>query len=160
MDEDVFWRIIEGSRGNAQRVIKALAKLPEDQIATFQKLYYDHHNRLHRWDIWGAGYVINGGCGDDGFHYFKAWIISKGRKAYDTALTDPDSLGRFVTRAEVDEGCENEMLNYAAQLAHESKTGKANELEWIPNEGGSPAGEPWDEENVYTLYPKLSAKFD
>jgi hypothetical protein len=159
MDENGFWKIVEGSRGNAERIEKELAKLAPEQIAQFQKLYYERHNRLHRWDIWGAAYVINGGCSDDGFHYFKAWLIGKGRKAYEAALSDPDSLGSFVTDADLDEGCDNESLNYAAEQAYESVTGNDSQLDRDSNEMDVPAGEPWNEESVYDLYPKLSAKF-
>src|SRR5205807_9971881 len=44
------------------------------------------------WDLWGAAYLINGGCSDDGFDYFRAWLISRGRTVYEAAIKDPDSL--------------------------------------------------------------------
>jgi hypothetical protein len=43
-------------------------------------------------DQWGAAYLANGGCSDDGFDYFRGWLIGQGRKVYETVLADPDSL--------------------------------------------------------------------
>ena len=34
----------------------------------------------YRWDLWGAAYLANGGCSDDGFDYFRGWLIGQGRK--------------------------------------------------------------------------------
>jgi hypothetical protein len=31
-------------------------------------------------DQWGAAYLANGGCSDDGFDYFRGWLIGQGRK--------------------------------------------------------------------------------
>ena len=157
MDESRFWKIIEDNRGDAARVESVLSRIAPDQIAEFQRIYWNHHNQLHRWDVWGAAFVINGGCGDDGFHYFKAWVIGKGRKAFETALASPDDLGRFVSGADADEGCDNESLNYAAENAFETVTG--GELAHGSIEGQEPSGTPWDEEEVDGLYPTLAAKF-
>ena len=44
------------------------------------------------WSLWGAAYVINGGCSDDPFVDFRASLISRGRQVFERALSDPDSL--------------------------------------------------------------------
>jgi Protein of unknown function (DUF4240) len=44
------------------------------------------------WGLWGAAYVIDGGCSDDGFDYFRAYLISRGRAVFEAAMADPDSL--------------------------------------------------------------------
>ena len=36
--------------------------------------------------------MINGGSSDDGFHYFRAWLISRGQAVYEAAVANPDSL--------------------------------------------------------------------
>ena len=159
MDQVRFWAIIERNRGNPKKVEAALAKLPPEEIAAWRRMYYDHHNALHRWDLWGAAYVINGGCGNDGFHYFKAWLIGRGRKVYEAAMRDPDSVGRFVTFINRFRGCENELLNYAAEEAYERRMGKEMEQDRNSNEFDEPAGARWTEDNVLDLFPKLAAKF-
>lgn len=42
--------------------------------------------------MWCAGYLMNGGCADDGFEYFRNWIISRGKDVYDQAKANPDTL--------------------------------------------------------------------
>lgn len=42
--------------------------------------------------FWAAAYVINGGCSDDGFEYFRGWLITQGREVFQQALSDADSL--------------------------------------------------------------------
>jgi hypothetical protein len=42
--------------------------------------------------LWGAAYVMHGGCSDDSFSDFRATLISHGRTIYDAALADTESL--------------------------------------------------------------------
>jgi Protein of unknown function (DUF4240) len=59
----------------------------------------DYHH-IHSWlmaqfyrlALWGAAYLINGGCSDDGFDYFRGWLLSQGHATWQAALADPDSL--------------------------------------------------------------------
>jgi len=41
-------------------------------------------------------YVITGGMSDDSFHYFRSWILGKGRNLFEVAIKDPNELGPFV----------------------------------------------------------------
>ena len=52
----------------------------------------------YHWDLWGAAYLINGGCSDDGFEYFRRWLVLQGRDVFQAAVSNPDTL------AEVAEG--------------------------------------------------------
>ena len=90
MDEQMFWSLI----GRAQRPSELhaqLAGLPEDQLLSFERLHAAYINRAYTSDLWGAAYLINGGCSDDTFEYFRAALISLGREVYERALTDPES---------------------------------------------------------------------
>jgi hypothetical protein len=46
----------------------------------------------YRWDLWGAAYLLNGGCSDDGFEYFRGWLIAQGHEVFERVLEDPDVL--------------------------------------------------------------------
>lgn len=46
----------------------------------------------YRTSLWAAAYVINGGCSDDGFDYFRGWLILQGRKVFEQVVADPDAL--------------------------------------------------------------------
>mgnify|MGYP000081487486 FL=1 len=60
--------------------------------------------------------MVLGGCSDDGFDYFRFWLISRGRKIFDKALEDVDSLCDVFSELEDPEGDdypEQELLDYA-----------------------------------------------
>jgi hypothetical protein len=97
-----------------------------------------------------------GGMGDDSFHYFRSWIIGKGKSAYETALSSPDDLGPFASE---DDEFENELLEYAVLdvLEERELDDPAEEFEGSPDD--APQGEAWDEDDVYDLYPKLNKQF-
>lgn len=41
---------------------------------------------------WQAAYLINGGCSDDGFEYFRGWLLTQGREVFERAVALPDTL--------------------------------------------------------------------
>src|SRR5262245_53961977 len=162
MDEARFWACIERNLGNADAVAAELKSLPAVEIESWQGLYYDHHNALNRWDLWGAAHLIMGGCAgepgcsQDGFFYFRAWVIGKGRATYAAAIAEPDSLGRYVTAEDLAELCWNEPLNYAAEKAFREAFGEYKRLNRNSNEL-APLGERWDEERLPDMFPQLAA---
>ena len=82
------------------------------------KLLYDTYNS----EMWCAGYIMNGGCSDDGFEYFRNWVISRGKETYYKARQNPDNL-----ISEADKGAdmyEFESFWYVALEAFEQKTGR------------------------------------
>jgi uncharacterized protein DUF4240 len=157
MDENEFWALIDRSRAEDAEQEEALEALltgrSRDELEAFDRIYREQLARAYRWDLSGAGYVINGGMSDDSFDYFCDWLISRGRDVFERALTDPESL------ADVAEGdVEAEGLRYAVQEAFEATHGGEMEITG-PSHEGEPAGEEWDEDEVYDLYPRLAAKF-
>ena len=42
--------------------------------------------------MWCAAYIMNGGCSDDSFEYFRLWVISRGKDVYQKAKANPDTL--------------------------------------------------------------------
>src|SRR5580692_1951070 len=119
MDIDGFWNIVDSARAasgpnDADRVEalrEVLAPLPADELESFQNCYDQMLALSYRWDLWGAAYVINGGCSDDGFRYFRDWLISEGRSTFEAALKDPESLAALPKM----EGAGNESYGYVAQ---------------------------------------------
>ena len=164
MDHEGFWRIIEQNRGDANAVQMGLATLPAAEIAAWHRMYYDLHNALHRGDLWDVADIIyntlfESPSSDDNFHYFKAWLIGKGREAYETALRDPDDLGRFILPGDLDASCDNESLNYAAEHAWESLGKDPEQLARNSNEGEESAGERCDPEDWPKRFPRLVERF-
>ncbi len=96
-----FWEHIEKSGrkdidAHEERLVKRLAKLPTKEILDFCQIWDDAVTAGYNWNLFAAAYVINAGSSDDGFEYFRAWIIMQGRKVYDAALKNPDSLAAII----------------------------------------------------------------
>ena len=162
MELDQFWRFVEAAKAKAGNDTEArvdglravLGVLSPAELQSFQ----DHYDQLiamsYRWDLWAGAYIINGGCSDDGFRYFRDWLISEGRSVFEAALKDPDSLADLphIDPAEL------ESFGYVALDLHEEKGAGAMRREFS-GEAGDPAGEPWNEEAVGELLPRLDAKY-
>jgi hypothetical protein len=156
-----FWTIIEKSKHGtessdeqAEKLEVLLSKLPPEEIASFEDLFTKLRFAAYRWDLWGVAYILCGGCSDDSFDYFRAWVIGRGEKFYEDAMKDPESIARKVTE---DDFPEAELLMYAADKAYEAKTGHDLPARTIkhPKE---PAGKKWTEEDLPKLFPVASKK--
>jgi hypothetical protein len=98
---DEFWDHIRATRrrdpdAHSARLAKRLAKLPVVEILDFVRLWDEMETAAYQRDLWGAAYLINGGCSDDGFQYFRWWLLLQGRAVYEAAVTNPDTLASVV----------------------------------------------------------------
>jgi hypothetical protein len=159
--EDRFWDLIDQARAggkscsdSSSELERVLSKLSPAEIETFARDQDDLLRTSYRWDLWGAAFVINGGCSDDGFDYFRGWLFLQGREVWNYAMRDPESLAEVPL--EGDTACED--ILYAASKAYESATGHS-----LPSRGEAPPSEPagtaWAEAELETLYPRLSKRF-
>ncbi|NHN24689.1 DUF4240 domain-containing protein [Flavobacterium jejuense] len=171
LDEALFWSIIDISLKKSKTqeeqeivLVKEIEKLSPKEIIGFRlrtdKLLFDTYNS----EMWCAGYIMNGGCSDDGFEYFRNWIISRGKETYYKAKENPDSL--IAEYIEEEEYYDFEGFWYVALTAFENKTGK-DLYDYIAddfktNEGNYPDFEfTWEEEKPETMKaicPKLYDK--
>jgi hypothetical protein len=166
MNINTFWNLIEQSRCNAEdcaqiteNLTSHLEKLEPEEIVGFEKLFWELIEQAYRWDMWAVAYIINGGCSDDGFLYFRGWLISQGRKCFEDAILNPETAADFVIDEQVVEGIECEDILYAARDAYKNKTG-AEMPDYDSGEvKGEPDGEPWQEDDLERLYPKLCRRF-
>ncbi|MEM6475733.1 MAG: DUF4240 domain-containing protein [Pseudomonadota bacterium] len=162
---DRFWAIIERSGpgtdqwDQAQALRLELSKLTEDEIVEFDTVLRALHAIAYRWDLWESADIIKGGASDDAFHYFKAWVIARGRAFFEAALDDPDSLADLIP-AKVDNYAEFEGLNYVAREVWTEKTGNYDMPmpELVPHPS-DPLGDPISEEDLELRFPKLWARF-
>lgn len=120
-----FWEHVQKTRridpdAHAERLIARLAKLSVAKIIAFNQRWNELHRAAYNWNLWGAAYLINGGCSDDGFDYFRDWLLLQGRAVYEAALKDPDSLADVVSADDVSAG---EMSAYPGRDAWFHKTG-------------------------------------
>lgn len=160
---DMFWGLIEASREGVKDLDDQMEKLhgllmgiEEDEILQFHRAFEDTVRAAYRWDLWGAAHIINDGCSDDGFDRFLGWLISRGRKFFDRALSNPERAGDGVQPGQVVE-CEE--IWYAASRAYEEKTAKSDFFEVVEESSRTIRGQEWEEEEVYDLFPNLAKKF-
>ncbi|WP_254507309.1 DUF4240 domain-containing protein [Anatilimnocola floriformis] len=165
MDLSKFWKIIAAGGREAQddpdeklqAIEEKLAKCSPEDLVSFQTLLDERMVEAYTVDLWGAAYLLNGGCSDDGFHYFCLWLISRGQKKFEAAVAQPDSLSRLAD-PDNDE-YELEELGYLAPRLYEEAVGKEiprSKLKWPKR----PKGENWDYDNteeVHARLPKLAA---
>lgn len=153
-----FWRIIESTRtaaadGPDQQLAAldaALQRATEVQLRDFLASYAAAHQDAYRWDLWAAAYIINGGASDDGFAYFRDWLIAQGEATYEAALANPESLVGKAVPYET----EFEDFRYVATEQYEKRFGAEPEVFFDPP--GEPAGEPFDEDTLNQRLPKLA----
>jgi|ERR1051326_4532234 hypothetical protein len=163
MTFDEFWSILEKvHRKSGADVEKKfglleeeLAKLSLAEVQSFDALFTDCLDRAYTWELWGAAYVIGGGCSDDGFWDFRSTLISCGRGIFERALEDPESLAELDS--EVGEALQVEGLQYIAGKVARSLGGDV--LDRSRPHPSQPSGQKWDEEAVAELYPKLARKY-
>ena len=97
MTDGEFWARVAATRDadpdtHAERLTARLAELPEGERLDFVHWWGVVDCRAYRRDLWGTAYLINGGCSDDGFDYFRDWLILQGRAVYEAAIADADTL--------------------------------------------------------------------
>ena len=171
MDRSRFWAIIDRTTAleadtdaQAAALRAELNNLTPADIEAFESTFDQIMQESYSWDLWGATYVIHGGASDDGFEYFRVWLISKGRTVYEAVLKDPDSLAERLA-ADSSGPLEFEEFAYVARTAWEEKTGRDGaEMPTAarmiyPNI--EPAGQPFEEDSAHLSerYPKLWKRF-
>ena len=176
MDEEQFWAIVQTAVDEAgndedeylEVVKRELSKLSLKEMIGFRlrtdKLLYDSYTS----EMWCAGYLMNGGCSDDGFEYFRLWVISRGRKVYEAAMANPDNLIDYIDDDDEMDFFEFELFWYVALEAFEEAV-DAELYDYIDDEnfktreGNYPNFEfNWEEdepESMQKLCPRLFEKF-
>ncbi|MFI0504020.1 DUF4240 domain-containing protein [Streptomyces albogriseolus] len=115
MNRQRFWQLIDAARDQApdpddaedvaHRATAQLETYPAESIVAAQQALWDLMADSYTNPLWAAAYVINGGCSDDGFDYFRGWLIAQGRETFERAVADPDALAALpVVRASAADG--------------------------------------------------------
>ncbi len=173
MPDAVFWEIIDrvartpgAPEDRLEALATALTALSLDDVIAFEITFRRLLNKAYTWDLWGAAYVIHGGCSDDGFEYFRRWLVSRGRAAYEAALADADSLADLDLEPTGPEGYwEFEEFYYVAGEVYADKGGDGDVRDHSEGEAGlggpDPSGEAFsdDEAHLSKRYPKLWRRF-
>lgn len=125
MIEEKFWTIIENSN-RGRNLKECLTPLSEEELFGFRYWWEYFCNLSYKQDLWAVAYVVLGGCSDDGFDYFRFWLIVQGHKVFYNALENADTLCDVFSKLEDPEGDDypaQEDLDYAVQTVLGERTG-------------------------------------
>ena len=162
MDQAQFWDIIQRSlvaltvEEQIDFLSNELGKLSKEEILEFDFIFRQKHEEAYTWDIWAAAYTMQGGCSDDGFIEFRAWLVYRGKEVFEKTLKNSDSLAE-LGREKLEESEESEDFYFLTADAYEEITGvEGLDVEEDPNFKPVefkelPAGKDWDEENLDEL---------
>ncbi|MYY12923.1 DUF4240 domain-containing protein [Streptomyces sp. SID4919] len=153
------------TRAVADRVAELLAERPAEHISAAQQVLWDLMAESYRAPLWAAAYTVNGGCSDDGFDYFRAWLIGQGREVFERVVADPDALAGLDAVREVAGSwaeLECERVLGVAWDAHRAATGEELPPTWSVSY--APLDPDWsfdfdDEREIARRLPALAALF-
>jgi hypothetical protein len=167
MNQGQFWDIIARAcrsdlhkadewAGNLERELK---HLDPNEIIEWNHIFDRLAFRARTVDLWGAAYTINGGASDDGFYYFRCWLIGMGKDVYEAAVANPDNLADVVNpQIDAEAG-----IFVAAHRAWMAVTGRSDTNPYPARKEYSDRpvpGEDWDfddPEEVRRRLPRLAA---
>ncbi|WHX50924.1 DUF4240 domain-containing protein [Paenibacillus woosongensis] len=179
MSTPYFWEFIDQSKKQGSEQVgwlaRELSKKELKEIIDFEVELQKMMDQSYTSSLWGAAFVIMGGCSDDGFDYFRGWLISRGEEVYNGAINNPEFLAGYFTEENLMED------EYAPQMEEILSVGldayiykKTGEFEYndeihteflheLENRGYQiePAelDLDWEEEDLEVRYPLLWSRF-
>lgn len=99
MTTEQFWQLLDGTHGADDRVAaltEGLGKLSAEEIVQFRVLLDDLLQSAHQVDLWGAAHLIQGGCSEEDFAYFRDGLLASGQKTFEAAVNEPDALAELL----------------------------------------------------------------
>jgi Protein of unknown function (DUF4240) len=183
MDREQFWALVEAAKaaagGNckqqAAQLVAALAERSVSEVLDYHHIHSWLMAQSYRLELWGAAYLINGGCSNDGFDYFRGWLLGQGPAIWQAALHAPDSLASHPqVRARASQRERLDTLNCeaiwgVADEAYQALTGQELTVEvvdmhpWPPElEEDWDPGEDWDFDDAAEMrrrFPRLWALY-
>ncbi|MHA1386095.1 MAG: DUF4240 domain-containing protein [Candidatus Helarchaeota archaeon] len=99
MNESEFWEIIDETRqqsnGSSEEQVKLLINILSQEsfqeIFEYERIFYKLYTNSYKSELWAMAFILNGGgCSDDSFDYFRAWVIAQGKTYYDLLMKNPE----------------------------------------------------------------------
>ncbi|MFF5228039.1 DUF4240 domain-containing protein [Dactylosporangium sp. NPDC000521] len=145
------WQLVDEARADlggappaddvAATMVRLLSGRPPAAIAALDRPFDELMAMSYRADLWAAAYIINGGASNDGFDYFRGWLVAQGREWFECALAGPDSLAAHpeVIAAAAEAGdLDGEPILYVVMDAYRAATDEDDvpaysDTVWIPD---------------------------
>ncbi|WP_028777097.1 DUF4240 domain-containing protein [Shimazuella kribbensis] len=175
MSETLFWELLETAKKKEEDpedqlewLELHLSRKPIKDIVEFDFILKKYYYQSYTSDLWAAAYIIMGGCSDDSFDYFRAWLLFLGKETYESIINNPESIIPHLQPLEIEQEVpELEDLLYVASMAYEEKTGFDDEhySKLYKQISGDKYLQPsieldWDEEDMDSLRKKFPLLWD
>ena len=168
MKDDIFWQLIQESLNESNGELKdqhevlvtKLSKYEPEEIIEFDKIFNKFYVESYTSDLWAAAYIINGGCYDDDFDYFRSWLISRGKKVYEESINNPGGLVDVISIYEAGD-VEFEDFLYIASDAYKVRTSQNDFYNKVIRIAVPKINLTWseNEEELEKMFPGLVEKF-
>lgn len=105
MPQKHFWQLIDHVNAAVEcadkitilQATKAqLSRFSSQEILEWYKRYDQVVKKADRVDLWRACADCGIHASNDGFYYFRAWLVSQGKDVYTSVLEDPEKLSEYV----------------------------------------------------------------
>ena len=103
MTEEIFWEYLSTEINSGAEEFDLISNLTEkltkksnEEIFSFGVIIDELMAKSYSSKLWCAAYLVNHGCTDDGFDYFRLWLISKGKETFYDVINNPDNLIKYV----------------------------------------------------------------
>lgn len=125
-----FWEIITTALAEKPATLeeacdglkRTLMGLPQQEVIAFADAYGLIREELNDAYLAAAMEILHGSFSDDGFEYFKEWIISLGPEAYQAARKNPDQLADWVQPGYA--YCDGELFGNTISESYEERFGE------------------------------------
>lgn len=101
MNKTEYWNLIEQSKSleeeRVEWLTEELSKRSISEIVDYEFVFQSYMNESYQSHLWGAAYLIMGGCSDDCFDYFRGWLISQGQEVFEKTLKNPEFLANYIS---------------------------------------------------------------
>ena len=161
IDEGLFWELITRNREKSENQFEFIDNLylqlqtfKPNEMRKFDKFISVKMNELNHWDIWALAYIVRGGCGDDAFDDFRAWVISKGERVFQLVKTLEIEKIKNIFNADP----QLEDLLYITERAYEFKTNEM--MKPFRTKYKEIEGKQWKESELKTKYTLMYKIFD
>ena len=158
MTLDEFWQLHEALplEDPAEVLTQRLSRLDAAAVLAFNRHQTQCFMEAYSWDLWGAAYLIDGGCSDDGFMDFRFGLMARGRQVFEAAVRQPDTLAQVMADESDEAYIPNEDMGHVADRAYRALTGQD-----LPPLGlfwpEQPHGTEWDFDDEAMCRAKLPA---
>ena len=169
MEAERYWEIIASTKPQevsecqiSEALYNKLNHLPLADIIAFNLRTELLLIASYSSELWCAAYLINDGCGDDGFDYFRGWLISRGKEVFETAMESPDNLIEQVDEEDTEGYSFEEFLYIPSQMFSDKTQSDLYDFQEHPGLQYTSITLDWEEDDpasIKKICPRLYENF-